>query len=303
MPRWYKDRRDWSQNNGMTFKECIEFALAEKAKDAARRTQDRDAAFAVQVAVKLNTYVESVKETIAAETEEAALEAERIRREKSVWSRRRQEEMREKALMLFGEAGRRRRRGHRDHEEGRDGRDLGSRPFRASAGGAGVAQSRGCQLGRPRLLAPAATIPGGGGGGGHVPGVHDRYRPRARGAVSARGLPGHAVMVASKTASRPFRSATETIVSNWSKESTNNTRLRLVVAELRQHAPDPVRTPTLQHDHPAQPTRIVRLEDRWRLSASSWRRQIMLTTARRARPTTQTLRLNATAVPGITLMR
>ena len=95
---------DWNQNNGMTFKECIEFALAEKAKDAARRTQDRDAAFAVRLAVKLNTYVESVKETIALKREEAALEAERIRREKLAEQKKRQEEMREKALMLLAKS-------------------------------------------------------------------------------------------------------------------------------------------------------------------------------------------------------
>ena len=88
----------------MTFKECIEFALAEKAKDAARRTQDRDAAFAVRLAVKLNTYVESVKETIALKREEAALEAERIRREKLAEQKKRQEEMREKALMLLAKS-------------------------------------------------------------------------------------------------------------------------------------------------------------------------------------------------------
>ena len=103
-PDGTRDTRDWNQNNGMTFKECIEFALAEKAKDAARRTQDRDAAFAVRLAVKLNTYVESVKETIALKREEAALEAERIRREKLAEQKKRQEEMREKALMLLAKS-------------------------------------------------------------------------------------------------------------------------------------------------------------------------------------------------------
>ena len=99
-PDGTRDTRDWNQNNGMTFKECIEFALAEKAKDAARRTQDRDAAFAVRLAVKLNTYVESVKETIALKREEAALEAERIRREKLAEQKKQQEEMREKLMLL-----------------------------------------------------------------------------------------------------------------------------------------------------------------------------------------------------------
>ena len=86
-PDGTRDTRDWNQNNGMTFKECIEFALAEKAKDAARRTQDRDAAFAVRLAVKLND-VESVKETIALKREEAALEAESVFDERSSPSRR-----------------------------------------------------------------------------------------------------------------------------------------------------------------------------------------------------------------------
>ena len=54
----------------------IRGALAEKAKDAARRTQDRDAAFAVRLAVKLVAW--SVKGI--ALKREAALEAERIRR-------------------------------------------------------------------------------------------------------------------------------------------------------------------------------------------------------------------------------
>jgi len=103
-PDGSRDTREWSKEGGMTMKEVVEHALQEKARDAERKTRDRDAAFAIRLAVKLNTYVESVKEAIALKREEVALEKERLHREEVNEKKKRQAEMHEKALQMLAKS-------------------------------------------------------------------------------------------------------------------------------------------------------------------------------------------------------
>mmetsp|Transcript_1233 Transcript_1233/g.3681 ORF Transcript_1233/g.3681 Transcript_1233/m.3681 type:complete len:363 (-) Transcript_1233:25-1113(-) len=103
-PDGTRDTRNWVTTGGMTIRQVIDFALAEKATDAAKRTRERDQAFSVRLAVKLKAYVENVKSDIALEREEKALEAEAERRAQIAERKKKSDELRERALAMLAKS-------------------------------------------------------------------------------------------------------------------------------------------------------------------------------------------------------
>ena len=82
----------------MTLKEVIEYALKEKAETAARKTAERDSAFSVRLAVRLQDYVNAVRAEIEDNREEKKIEAEATRRALVMERKEKARELREKAL-------------------------------------------------------------------------------------------------------------------------------------------------------------------------------------------------------------
>ncbi|KAH8059965.1 translation initiation factor IF-2 [Aureococcus anophagefferens] len=78
-PDGERDTRNWASYGGMTLKQLIS-TRREKAEKAAKKTKERDAAFSVRLAVRLQDYVTSVRDDINAEREEKKIEAEATRR-------------------------------------------------------------------------------------------------------------------------------------------------------------------------------------------------------------------------------
>ncbi|KAK7238418.1 MORN repeat-containing protein [Aureococcus anophagefferens] len=103
-PDGERDTRNWASYGGMTLKQLIEYALQEKAEKAAKKTKERDAAFSVRLAVRLQDYVTSVRDDINAEREEKKIEAEATRRALVQERKEKARELREKALASLSAA-------------------------------------------------------------------------------------------------------------------------------------------------------------------------------------------------------
>ncbi|KAJ1462503.1 hypothetical protein M885DRAFT_584277 [Pelagophyceae sp. CCMP2097] len=78
-PDGKRDVRNWAQHGGLTLRQLVALVHRELAESAARRTRDRDAAFNVRTAIRLQDYVSAVRADIDEErsAKKAGKEAER----------------------------------------------------------------------------------------------------------------------------------------------------------------------------------------------------------------------------------
>lgn len=79
-PDGSRDTRNWVALGGMTLKQIVEYSNREKAEKAAIATAQRDGAFGLRLAIRLQDYVADVKADIAEKREASKADAEVVRR-------------------------------------------------------------------------------------------------------------------------------------------------------------------------------------------------------------------------------